>query len=320
MHVVPDASSELRDAFAPHRAGMLRHAYQMTGSFPDAERILEETWLETSRAVDPPDARLAHRLMRAVTRRCLKALAGRGVRSLPQLEGSQYVPGTRLEQLDVASWVTPAPDRSIFGSPDQAATARETVSLRFVAFLQRFPPKQRAVVLLADVVGWLPEEVADALEMPLHAVESALQRARETLASRPTVSATEPSPRVLAAYVKAWEAHDLDALVGALRSDVVLAMPPMAAWVEGVRAVRLFFRLPRFEAFWSKGVLGAPTQANAQPAVAWYAPDGEGVFRPYSLEVIRFEGPRIAETTHFIGASYLAGFGLPDEREVGRSE
>jgi RNA polymerase sigma-70 factor (ECF subfamily) len=143
-------------------------------------------------------------------------------------------------------------------------------------------------------------------------VNSALHRARETVAGAPRGSAGDPPPEVLAAYVRSWETRDLDTLVALLRQDVVFAMPPHATWFRGADAVRAFFQTPRFGAFWTRGIRATHTRANGLPALVWYAaaPDDDA-YRLHSIQLMRFEDGALAEATNFIGATYLHGFDLP---------
>jgi RNA polymerase sigma-70 factor (ECF subfamily) len=304
-----------RDAFAKHRPELLRHCYRMMGSFSDGEDVVQDVLVKAwgARESYVTEAPMVHWLMRIATNACLNALASRKVRGLPQLDGRPLVPGAPMQELEGSTWITPAPDAQIFRTPSDAAEMRENVAIAFIALLQRLPPRQRAVLLLKDVVGWSSEEIAEALELTVSSVSSALHRARETMASRSPAPSSEPPPEDLCEYVRAWEEHDLEALVGLLKRDVVLAMPPFDCWVHGAGAVRSFLQLPRFEAFWSKGVRGTPTRANGSLAIAWYAPKADGRFRHHSLEVVRFADGGVAETTHFVGAHYLSGFGLPME-------
>jgi RNA polymerase sigma-70 factor (ECF subfamily) len=190
------------------------------------------------------------------------------------------------------------------------------VALAFIALLQRLPPKQRAALLLKDVVGWPAEEIAAALELTVSSVNSALHRARETIATRPLGPVEEPAPEILAAYLRSWETRDLESLVALLHRDVVFAMPPHAAWFLGVDAVRAFLQVPPFSVRWARGLRGVPTRANGLPALAWYSPDDAGVERLHSIQIVRFEGGRAVEVTSFIGARYLHGFDLPAVRPL----
>jgi RNA polymerase sigma-70 factor (ECF subfamily) len=187
------------------------------------------------------------------------------------------------------------------------------VALAFIALLQRLPPRQRAVLLLKDVVGWSSEEIAAALELTVSSVSSALHRARETVAARPRGPIADPPPDALRDYVRAWEARDLEALVARLKDDVVFSMPPHATWLWGRDALAAFLQRPPFSVRWARGLRAAPTRANGVPAVVWYAPDADGAWRLHSLQVMRFEGGQLAEATNFVGATYLRGFDVPPE-------
>ncbi len=299
--------SELGEAFAGLRPELLRHCYRMLGSFAEAEDTVQDVLLRAWRSRDTYTgaAPLAHWLMRIATNACLNRLTRERPRALPQLDRSPATAGTAIEELEAATWVTPAPDSQLFLDPAGALEAREEVALAFIALLQRLTPKQRAVLLLKDVVGWPAEEIAAALELTLSAVNSALHRARETLSARARGRVEDPPPDVLDAYVRSWETRDLDALVALLHDDVAFAMPPHATWFRGASAVRAFLQTPRFATFWSRGLRAEPTRANGLPAVIWHVGGFEG---PHSIHVMRFVDGALAEATNFIGAHYLHGF------------
>jgi RNA polymerase sigma-70 factor (ECF subfamily) len=247
--------------------------------------------------------------MRIATNACLNELARRKRRGLPQLEREPAGSFDHIEQLEAADWLTPAPDDQL-----GALETRESVALAFLALLQRLPPRQRAVLLLKDVVGWSAEEIAEALETSESSVNSALHRARETVALRPEVTREEPPPDVLQAYIRSWETHDVAKLVTLLKDDIVFAMPPHATWFRGAALLGAFLGAPRFTTLWTRGFRLVPVRANGELALAFYARDGAG-FRPHSLQVVRFTGNRLAEVVHFIGPDYLRGFGLPERLE-----
>ncbi len=208
--------------------------------------------------------------------------------------------------------MTPAPDARLFPDPARAVEAREQVALAFIALLQRLPPKQRAVLLLKDVVGWSAEEIAAALDLTVASVNSALHRARQSIEAGPRVVAPDPPPDVLDAYLRSWVTHDLDSLVALLRKDVIFAMPPHATWFRGADTVRTFLQSPRFAGFWTSGLRATRTRANGLPALVWYsARGGDGVYRLHSIHVMRFEDGAVAEAINFIGPHYLHGFDLP---------
>jgi len=315
----PPAAGELGDAFAELRPALLRHCYRMLGSFEEAEDVVQEVLLRAWRARDSyaGDAPLPHWLMRIATNACLNALTRTRPRALPQLDRAPgaplaALPGAALAELEGATWVTPAPDARLYPQdPAHAAEAREQVALAFIALLQRLPPKQRAVLLLKDVVGWSADEIAAALALTVPSVQSALHRARETVVGPPRAAHEDPPPEVLAAYVRSWETRDLDTLVALLRNDVVFAMPPYATWFRGAEAVRAFLETPRFGAFWTRGLRAMNIRANGLPAIVWYtAGVDDPVYRLHSIHVMRWQDGALAEATNFIGAPYLRGFDL----------
>jgi RNA polymerase sigma-70 factor (ECF subfamily) len=286
----------------------------MLGSFADAEDLVQTVLLKAwrARSTYAGDAPLLHWLMRIATNACLSELARRGARGLPQLDRDPAQVGAPIEELEAATWVTPAPDAQLFPNPDRALEAREDVAIAFIALLQRLPPKQRAVLLLKDVVGWPAQDIAEALDLTVASVNSSLHRARETVAARPRAPAPEPAPEVLRDYIRCWEGHDLEGLVARLRKDIVFAMPPHATWYRGIDAVGRFLQTPRFSAFWSKGLRATQTRANGLPALVWYTPRDGDDYRPHSIHVMRFEDGELAEATNFIGAHYLRGFDFPE--------
>lgn len=290
-----------------HRPALLRHCYRMLGSFADAEDIVQDVLMNAWKARDSYAGAvpIEHWLMRIATNTCLNELAKRKRRALPQLEREPAASFEHIEALEAADWLTPASDDQL-----GALEARETVALAFLALLQRLPPRQRAVLLLKDVVGWSAEEITEALEMSLGSVNSALHRARETIA-QPKATREEPSPEVLEAYIRSWETHDLAGLVSLLKDDITFAMPPHATWFRGSALLGAFLGAPRFTSLWSKGFRLLPARANGQLALAFYAGDGDG-FRRHSVQLLELVEGRVAEVVHFIGPDYFRGFALPE--------
>lgn len=296
-------------ALARHRAALLRHCYRMLGSFAEAEDLvqdaLERAW--KARASYRGDAPIERWLYSIATNACLSALARRKRRALPQTESEPAGGEYTLGETEPERWISPAPDQQLFPDPHEVAETRETVALAFVALAQRVPPKQRAALLLKDVLGWTTAEISDALGLSAASVSSALHRGRDAVA-RPPTRADEPSEETLRAFVRAWETRDLDALVALLAKDVILAMPPHAVWFRGVEPVVRFFQTPRFQSFWqSLGPLPI-TRANGLPAVAFQRALDGSTIAPHSIMVVRFVAGRVAEMTTFIGASNFQGF------------
>jgi len=316
MRAGPDTPSApvLGETFAEHRPVLLRHCYRMLGTFEEAEDVVQDVLLQAwrSRETYAGDAPLEHWLMRIATNACLNVLTRGRPRALPQLDRDPVAVGAPLAELEAATWVTPAPDARLYPDPAGTTEAREEVALAFIALLQRLPPRQRAALLLKDVVGWSAEEIAAALGLTVPSVNSALHRARETVAERPRGPVEDPAPELLAAYLRSWETRDLESLVALLRQDVVFAMPPHSAWFRGVDAVRAFLQVPPFSVRWARGLRATPTRANGLPALVWYSPDDAGGQRLHSIQIVRFKDGRAADVTNFIGARYLYGFDLPD--------
>lgn len=306
--------TDFRTELAGYRPELLRHCYRMLGSFADAEDLVQDVLLKAwhARASYAGQAPLSHWLMRIATNACLNELATRRRRGLPQIDTPAAPTNAPIEPREAREWVTPAPDAALLPGPAQAVEERETVALAFVALLQRLPARQRAVLLLKDVLGWSAAEVATALELSLASVNSALHRARQTLAVPPTSAPSEPSEEVVRAYLRSWEQHNVDAMVSLMRDDIVFAMPPHATWFRGRAAVETFLRGSVLGERWAAGFRVQPTRANARPAFAFYRA-GPNSYLASSLQVVRFADNRIAEITVFIGPEYLRGFGLPDQ-------
>ena len=217
-------------------------------------------------------------------------------------------------------WLEPIPDTHVIpadADPAERVALRQSVRLAFVAALQRLPPRQRAALLLAEVLGWSAAEIAAALDTSVPAVNSALQRARATLAEAApperTPAALEPAQEALLAwYVEAFERYDLDALAALLKEDATLSMPPYTLWLRGTAAIREWL-LGR--GIGCQGSRLVPTAANGLPAFGQYRPGGPGApHRPWSLVVLELDRDRIAHMNHFLDTSRLfPRFGLPPE-------
>jgi RNA polymerase sigma-70 factor (ECF subfamily) len=315
-----DAFRELTE---PYRRELQVHCYRMLGSFQDAEDALQETLLAAWRGLHEFEGRASLRtwLYRIATNRCLNARRSAGRRLAKEWDVPSVEPPepTRLGEV---VWLEPFPDALLDGTTDAPAgpEARyertESISLAFVTALQVLPPRQLAVIILRDVLGFRASEVADMLDSSVEAVKSALKRARATLQQRRSTSEDrEPPPSagspaeeaVVAAFVRAWESADVDALVRLLTDDVFVSMPPVPFEYEGRDVVGGFcasiFRAGRrFDL--------VPTRANGHPAFGAYLRPPDGVRHGVGLYVLTLSGDQICAMTRFDN-SVLASFGLP---------
>ncbi|MET7970696.1 sigma-70 family RNA polymerase sigma factor [Micromonospora sp. NPDC005305] len=300
----------------PFRVELTGYAYRMLGSVFDAEDAVQETLLRAWRARDGFDGRSSLRtwLYRIATNVCLDLLRGRGRRALPvDLEGP-VAPVAGSLGTPAGDWVEPVPDAAVLpADPAELAVARESVRLAFVAALQHLPARQRAVLILRDVLRWRADEVADLLDATVPAVNSALQRARATLAGvraeRRAGPDLDPVDRVLLdRYVDAFARYDVDALVALLRADAVQSMPPYRMWLRGAADIGRWLRGPGAGCAGSRLVRVA---ANGGPAVAQYRVDPAGGHRAFSITVLECAGGRIARLTHFLEPRLFPRFGLP---------
>ena len=317
-----------------HRRELRVHCYRMLGSYDEAEDLVQETFLRAWKGLGGFAGRSSLRawLYRIATNACLDHLDGRDRRVLPSDLAPPAHPGEgRPPRTDIA-WLQPFPDRLWEpvapgdAEPDAVAVRRETIELAFLAAIQHLPPRQRAVLILRDVLGWPARQTAEQLESSVASVNSALQRARATLREHlperrlDWAPATEPTGReraVLRRYMAAVERADLAAVAALLAEDVRTTMPPYPVWFRGREAV-----VAALAASWDAGsphYVGrfrmVATRANGHPAAAVYlrAP-GEEVFRAAAIAVLRVEGDRIAEITAFHEPGLVAAFGLPTEQ------
>lgn len=297
-----------------YRRALRTHCYRMTGSADDAEELVQETLLRAWRARDTFDgrAKLSTWLYRIATNVCLDALASRAPRVLPmdvvRAVAPDDEPRARPQLAPELPWLQPMPDSLL--DPEALTARRETVELAFLAALQHLPVRQRALLLLCDVVGWSAKEAAEMLELSVGAVTSTLQRAHETLRTPAPVEPPSDEQRaVLARYIAAWEAGDASALTVMLRDDVRWAMPPAKLWFVGRAMVeQLFANFPmRFHGDHRL----IETAANGQLAAAGYLrPHGVHEYRFAGVHVLRLAGTQIAEITTF-GPPLCARFELP---------
>jgi RNA polymerase sigma-70 factor (ECF subfamily) len=322
-----------RDEFdrlvGPFRREIKVHCYRMLGSVHEAEDLVQETFIRAWRGLDRFEGRSSLRawLYRIATNACLNALASRASarRVLPDLQAPPSDKMPQGEPPAEISWVEPYPDSELEGIADGAPGpgARyekgESVRLAFVAAIQQLPPRQRAVLLLCDVLGWSAEEVTGLLGGSVASINSALQRARGTLAKRypQGLPETRPIPdeqqgALLERYVQAWEHKDLDGFVDLLREDASYSMPPWPQWYRGRDAIRAFF-----QAVWKSydSFRLVRTHANGQPAFAVYTRGkSQSTWRAHSIQLLELEQDSIVSLTKFVtplGPSLFAAFGLP---------
>lgn len=316
-------SRDLPRALEHHRAELTAHCYRMLGSAFDADDAVQDTLVRAWRAHDRFDGRASLRtwLYRIATNVCLDQLRGRQRRARP-IDVGPAAPAGRDHPgsaMPGETWVEPIPDHrvtSATGDPADVAIARETVRLGFVAALQHLPARQRAVLLLRDVLAWPAADVADLLGTSVAAVNSALQRARATLAATDRVDGDLHAPAdpaqqaLLARWVDAFERYDLDAIAALLADDVTQSMPPYAMWLHGIDAIRSWWLGPGAGCRGSRLV---PTTANGLPAYGQYRPSGPGGrHEPWALLVLAITDGRIADMTFFLDTDRLFPlFGLP---------
>lgn len=312
----------------PYRRELIVYCYRMLASPSDAEDAVQDTFVRAWRALDrfEDQAGLRPWLYRIATNVCLDSLKGRGRRALP-MDVTTATAGRRtwdLSHADAlgtprpeATWVRPLPDRLVSdpgSDPAEAAVSRESIRLAFVAALQHLVPRQRAVLILRDVLRWKADEVASLLEVSVDAVNSTLRRARSTLGQAdlgsPTADPPEVERELLDRYVEAFERYDVDALVALLRSDAMLTMPPFELWLQGLPDIRAFLAAMEPEAGHDRVIRLA---ANGCPALAVYRPTASGALEPFGVHVLEATGGRISAIHAFLDPGLFPTFGLRDD-------
>jgi RNA polymerase sigma-70 factor, ECF subfamily len=314
-------------ATSRYRRELEVHAYRMLGSAEDAEDIVQETFLRAWRRRETylGKATLRAWLYGIATNASLDLLERKSRRLLPHLVSEPTDPDVVPEPTTEVTWLEPYPDRLLDevvsgeDPPDEAIVARETVELAFLVAIQQLPPRQRAVLILRDVIGWSARETAAVLEMSVVASNSALQRARETLREHlperrddwRVEHASDPvEQEVLARYMDAWKRTDVHALAALLKEHAHLTMPPSPAWVFGRDAIARFFANFPFRPT-ARTHLHVPTHANRQPAYAVFLQSDAGAPpEPFALEVLRIEDGLIAEIHYFLQPELLGRFAI----------
>jgi RNA polymerase sigma-70 factor (ECF subfamily) len=316
-----------------HRREIHLHCYRLVGSLHDAEDLTQETFLRAWRGITRFEGRTTVRnwLYRIATNVCLTAISKRSIprRVLPEsvAEPTRRMP--RGSPPDDVPWIEPYPDSELEGLADPSAgpttryEIREAVRLAFIAATQRLPARQRAVLLLCDVLGWSASETAKALGMTVASANSALQRARYTLGKRLSreeiaeQAPDEPGRQEIAdRYATAWENADLEGLVELLAKDAALNMPPWKEWYKGRSRIGAFFAYA-FDWAWSSPVRSfrmVPTRANGESAFGTYVRrPGESKYHPHALQVLTINQGKVNRLTLFVGQRFFPAFGLPAE-------
>jgi RNA polymerase sigma-70 factor, ECF subfamily len=316
---------ELEAQLEQYRPELRAYCYRMLGSPFEADDAVQETLIRAWRGLERFEGRAALRswLYRIATNVCLDMLSGRERRARPMDLGPSWDPGGPIgRQLPEVTWVEPVPDELVVApeaDPARVAESRETIRLAFVAALQHLPPRQRAVLILCEVLRWKASEVAELLETSVASVNSALQRARATLeASRVSIEGTAPSvdkadAELLARYVEAFEAYDMEALAALIKDDAQQSMPPYELWLSGRDDIFAWWLGPGIGCRGSRMI---PTMAaNGSPAFGQYKPkeSGDG-YEPWALQVLEIEEGKIVELTFFLDTERVFPlFGLPLE-------
>ena len=324
IFVVHESTVSVAPAFGelePHRAELTAYCYRMLGSPFDAEDAVQDAFVRAWRSRDRFEGRAAMRswLYRIATNVCLDMLKGRERRARPMDLGPAVEPlESNLNARSAKEWIEPIPENLIAPERDPAdlAVERESIRLAFVAALQQLPARQRAALILREVLRWEASEVAELLDTSVASVNSALQRGRATLA-KSKVSAADRLPPLTAAdhallerYVAAFERYDMDALASLIREDATQSMPPYDMWLSGRDDIFAWWVGP------GNGCRGSrviPVEnANGRPAFGQYKPSPQGGYDPWALQVLELSDGRIAELTFFLDTQRLFPlFGLP---------
>ena len=318
--VTTAALSLAADDLDQHRRELTGFCYRMLGSGSEAEDAVQETFVKAWQAADRFEGRSSVRtwLFRIATNVCIDMGRSPQRRARPVDLGPARTPDPvhLSDVLPEERWITPVADESVLdlhGDPGQVAATRETIRLAFVAALQRLPARQRAALVLCEVLAWPVKDVAELLDSTVAAINSALQRARATMAAAPSAEASGPltadQEALLARYLDAFERYDMDALVALLHEDAIQTMPPYAMWLQGRDDLVAWYVGPGAEC---RGSRLLPGWANGCPAFAQYRVDPAGGHAPWALQVLELRGDRIAAVHAFLDTEEsFARFGFP---------
>jgi RNA polymerase sigma-70 factor, ECF subfamily len=317
------ADVDVRSELEAYRGELTGYCYRMLGSGFEAEDAVQETMVRAWRGLDRFEGRSALRswVYRIATNVCLDMLRRPQRRARPMDLGPSSTAEANLGPITPENtWVQPIPDAKVLpadvSDPAELAASRESIRLAFVAALQHLPPRQRAVLILREVLRWQASEVAELLETSVASVNSALQRARATLADRDVdaspQSVDDEQQELLARYVDAFERYDIDSLVTLLHDDAVQSMPPYALWLRGRDEMGKWYL---GQGIGCKGSRLLATAANGCPAFASYRPQGPGIWEPFALQIIETSGGRISAIHNFLYPELFPAFGLPTRLE-----
>ena len=317
---VKPAAGELEGLLEGHRRELTGYCYRMLGSAYDAEDAVQETFVRAWRSFDRFEGRSSLRswLYRIATNVSLDMLNGRERRARPMDLGPSREPvAENLNVLPEVTWIEPIPDGRVVpeGDPADVAIAHDTIRLAFVAALQHLPPRQRAVLILCEVLRWQASEVAELLETSVASVNSALQRARATLEATDLttdapLSVDAADAELLERYVQAFERYDMEALTALIHEDATQSMPPYDMWLTGRDDIFRWWFGPGIGCQGSRVI---PTiAANGAPAFGQYKPAEGGGYEPWALQVIEVRDGKIGELTFFLDTERMFPlFGLP---------
>jgi RNA polymerase sigma-70 factor, ECF subfamily len=316
-----DRSEDLEAQLERNRRELTAYAYRMLGSPFEAEDAVQEAFLRAWKSYDTFEERASLRswLYTITTNVCLDMLSGKERRARPMDLGPAREASSELgEPLPEVTWIGPVPDGRVVpagGDPAEVADERESIRLALVAALQHLPPKQRAVLILREVLAWRAAEVAELLDTTVASVNSALQRARATLdaidlSATDALDPTDDQQRaLLRRYVDAFERYDMDALTSLLHEDATWSMPPYELWLQSHDDVRAWCLGPGIGCLDSRLI---PVEANGSPAFGQYKPGPDGSLDPWSLQVLEIRGGAIAGISFFLDTERLFPlFGLP---------
>jgi len=322
MPIGADAGVEVERELEAHRRALTGYCYRMLGSGSEAEDAVQETMVRAWKAADKLQEKAALKawLYRIASNVCFDMLQGPQRRATPMDMGPASPASASLgEPLGELAWVQPIADAKIApegGDPAEVAASRETLRLAFVAALQHLPPKQRAVLILREVLRWQATEVAELLDTTVASVNSALQRARATLETLDLDATTTAAGDIddaeqrdlLQRYVAAFEAYDMSELVKLLQRDAAFSMPPFPLWLVGQDDIVTFMQTTGAKCEGSKVI---PTWANGGPAFAIYNPMDDGSFEGWAVVVMETSGGKVSALHHYIFPELFAQFGLP---------